>query len=451
MTTATAVVLPQEILDLRARLASSNIIERCDAAAEFAGVPTYDDFPRPGEAAHWSHRDWADWAKEAGFNVDHTEVGRLLIQHRMMPNARVAISEGGEWRSNMNGMAELRRAWTGAHDTFARSLAFAIDGILSGRYANPCVGALKPLRAFIDWLGNERDALKRDLDEQGKEASHTLISEADRLAADEAPKVLRTLREEAKMGLREALAGAAESLMTAQEFDILCKRFGSSTKVVPFPGCAIVVQQIRDVISVFRESARAEKEAKRREREAERAAKDLAKMPGSKEFHDRQEREARAALLRGQDDIDHHLKALMQAVNRQRGAIDSVKMPDYPAEQAAAIEAGKEAQAKLAELEKRLAAVAAEQATLSAQLAQAQEAVEIASRSAIEARNEADRALADKLAAEELLAGDTWKRTALDFATRVLAALKSGDAIDLLNGLTTVRTEAQAVLKRAEA
>lgn len=313
--------LSQEVLDLRAKLSTSDTNVRLDAAADAAGLPKYTELPRPGLVASWGINEWIDWGSSRGFKRGEDTTRSHIMEHATVPGLKLSYSKaGGDVRSMMNTCADFRKSCMSCYHGMAALLVQVIDLAISGDHdsaqilANPAI-----IREFLRQGAANGNVARAVIPK--------FASNADNAAMAAIPGALRTLEKEFSISARAAFTnmGYAE---VADSLALLFKQNGLIQKTLP--NAALILLDLRAYVETNRAIIKKEMEDKQAARRAERELKEARREPGSKEKY-----EAAVVKTRGQI-VTHYATVKTIAENmalqtqRVMEILKALPFPEFP-------------------------------------------------------------------------------------------------------------------------
>lgn len=319
--------LPQEILDLRAQLSSSDNTVRLDAAASVAGLPRWADCPRPGVAASWGIDEWIQWGKPFGFVRGEDGADTQLIVHEHFPMVRMTRScTSKEYRAGMNCAADLRRALSSALEAVAVTLTTVIDAVLAGRefqgrtytLGDDPAECIAVLRGVVQSPAVQQCMVRI--------TNTATVTNADREAWAAIPKMLRVLENEFSITPRAAFTQIGMGDV-AEKMAFVIK---SPTNTTVVPRSALVLMELRGLLEAQRDLRKAAQEQKAAERMALRAQREAKRDVASQAKYDEDIKKARAQLKTGFASAHTMCTSMLKLIERQMNYVDEVPMPPYP-------------------------------------------------------------------------------------------------------------------------
>lgn len=418
--------IPQTILDLRAKLASSDHNERHGAIAEVVGLPSFKDVPRPGDAIGWDFDRWMQWGKEWNFYDDSSGTSKVL-RHEVYTMLFMSMhQQNHDSRVTMNITSKFRREIIGLLESLSIISVRMIDSIIAKSPSAPQLPD-DPLAA----LGDLAKALKTDSVKSLVMQNPTLpiASPADTAAWAALPGLFKTIDKELNMSIRQVL----NSVELGQAAEGIAFAVKQGSNKAP-PRAALVLHAVRMLLEEKRALIKHEADKKHAERLAQREQKQKQRDPGSEEKY-------KAGIARTRADFHARLTAqhaaaqsLLQTIQRQMTDVVNIAFPEFPG-----------APAELIEQNQRLMSE--------------RDSIEV-ERDALRERTAADAKLiaqleADRIAAQKLIdegsKHDPIRIAADDLATHILAHLSTGDLVSLVAAITQIRSKATALKQQLTA
>lgn len=323
-----AATVPQEIMDLRALLASSNVSIRLDAAADLVGLPRLSAIPRPGQASGWEFQDFTKTLKPLGFVVGDRTTHGTIIHHNTFKGVMCAPHNAGQgqttnWRASMAAMADLRRSLVDMLTVVAGMTGVLIDRILRGDLDGFSISEdpnsiRLQLAASVTQqiLDNRIDAvMAREI---------VKPSPSDLEAVDDLRSVFRSLQKEFDLPIRKAC-----ELVGVRHGEAYAMAFGRQQVVEPTVGMAVVALQLRGLLDERRSMAKEEENEKQRKRDA-RTTSTPVKATKEEEFQTGMRRAKLAVLERSGNTVKELEELLHRAKVRHEQIDREVPFPSYP-------------------------------------------------------------------------------------------------------------------------
>jgi hypothetical protein len=314
-----AIKPPQSILDLRAKLASSDMIERLDAVAPLLLLPKYSDVPRPGVGGTWTFDQWCDWAKSWPFTRGQATHGYTLT-HAYHGLVFSMSGTPGDHLSGMASTTQFRRKLTELLENLAITFTFLIDRAIAGTL--PGAPASDGTTDYVAWLV---DVLKGPV---GKEAATfqqvSPATPADVQGMASIPNKLKALDKEFGISGRQAFGrigfgDVAENMLS-------CVKFSAKA----LPRAAAVNILLGNLLDELRATRIAQNEARTAQRLAERKAKERENTGGTVEKYEREVAATRAQFRTCLASPRTLLESALRAIEKQMEVAASMKFPDYP-------------------------------------------------------------------------------------------------------------------------
>lgn len=412
--------LPQQVLDLRAKLASSDYIERIDAVAKLVGLPCYKEVPRPGEASGWTYETWAEWGKRWEFKPGEESTHAKCLRHVTYKDIIFSCSKTpGDFRGMMRAACDFRKILTAALDQLSVYAVSLIDRMLAGHLDGFTVtdDSQSVLLQLCAALGNE----------DTRNAAHhwskgSTASPADGVAWSQLPGALKILDKELGLSARQAFAKMG--IADVSERVLMAIKFPDSH---PIKGAALILHQLRQLIEELRTANKLEIDQKQAQRAALRDAKEKAREPGSEDKYHQGIQKAKTTIRTYFAAQITQAENLVTAIKRSMEQVDTVvPFPEYPGAPTELLEHRKhilaELDSKELECDSLKERINADAATI--------------------AKLERDRDAAEKLAME---GGSHIRKAARELVETIASSLSTSDIMLLVQGIGQVRAKAASL------
>lgn len=321
--------LPQELLDVRARLASSESAIRWDAAAHFVGLPLYKDVPRPGEAANWGPNEWLDWGSKCGFRLGEKTKHGTNFGHKDFPEIRCGIAgTPGDWRGPMRCATDFRRNYVGQIEAIAMVTVHLMDRLITGALEGFTLTD-EPQAIHAQLAALVSDPVNRQKILESKEVASS-VSDADGESSEGMYKRLKLLEKEFGYSYRRSFELIGYDTEQAEKWADVHKLAMKGPAHRAMPRAAFHYEALSQLLEQKREEAKLEEEERRMERERVAQAREKVREPGTEEKYT-------AAIRRTRDAFRSHIseslrtaEANANGLRRSLTLVDQIPFPDFP-------------------------------------------------------------------------------------------------------------------------
>lgn len=313
--------LPQQILDLRASLSTSEVNDRLDAIAPIAGLPKYSEIPRPGIAGTWSFRQWCTWGKDFGFSEDEGTNSCFTMKHRTGVVFSMSKTPG-DYLSGYASTTQFKRQVAERLDFLAGVYIILIDYAIEGKFKDLPDEPDAILKYLSARMEDKAFALK-----VAKEYTNNLVggaTAADKTAWASIPGVMRVLDKEFKVGVRQA--------MTAIGHPELADKMALGLKhgAIPGAGASIVLVHLRAYLESLRAIRVQQNEERTKLRQAERDARSKTVQAGTRAKYDTDITNHRAKVMTCFATMRSIAQNMFDMTDRQMKTLESMAYPEYP-------------------------------------------------------------------------------------------------------------------------
>lgn len=313
--------LPQDVLDLRAKLSSSDLHERIDAIAPLTGLPPYSECPRPGLGGTWSFRQWCDWGKPFGFTEDEDTTHGYTMKHATGVVFSMSKTPG-DYLSGYASTTQFRRKVAERLDYYASIFTALIDQAISGQISD--LPETNDKNVFMQALSKKMDdsAFISKLMNDYKKNLHG-ATPADKVAWGSLPGVFKTLDKEFGVSVRQAMnyigyEGMGDKVALALKH----------SSALPFS--AVFLTHLRSYIEALRAIRVKQNEDRVKARQAEKEARTRKVSAGTKEKYDLGVNNHRAQVKTSFAAIRAVADNLSAMITRQVGNMDTIAYPEFP-------------------------------------------------------------------------------------------------------------------------
>jgi hypothetical protein len=258
--TGTITLIPQWAVELRRSIDDAPPEQRCDIIAKVFGLRPPSDLPRPGEVAHYEHRDWDRLASDFGLEVHAKTTHSHMFRHRIFRFIVLSpAGTSGDVRGAMNAMSDFRTSYR----CEVANLLVAVDVALQDPASN-----LKSFQAFRE------DVTLSMNDEKLPVMSGKMIDSKSKLGLLEPlsnlVKYLRIIKSEFGISFDNVFDMIGRSGPETEK----CLQYAKNSSLVhDMDVSSEIVASVRDFLEVLRKEDRFRREQKRAERDARYSSK----------------------------------------------------------------------------------------------------------------------------------------------------------------------------------